>query len=101
MESDFVVQSNAPSKEPDANGPLRINSGFYRVRSNPATIAAMEQIVMHAASSRLTEQPSFYMVLCGTKDGTCVILSDLHCDLLSRLEVVSTRPHMWRCVVLI
>ena len=70
MESDFVVQSNAPSKEADANGALRINSGFYRVRSNPSTIAAMEQIVMHAAASRLTEQPSFYMVLCGGKEGT-------------------------------
>ena len=69
MESDFVVQSNAPSKEAVANGPLRINSGFYRVRSTPKTIVAMEQIVLHAAASPLTEQPSFYMVLCGGKEG--------------------------------
>ena len=69
MKSDFVVQSNAPSTEPDANGPLRINSGFYRVRSSPETVAAVEQIVLHAAASTLTEQPSFYMVLCGGKEG--------------------------------
>ena len=31
MESDFVVQSNAPSSEAAANGKLRINSGFYRI----------------------------------------------------------------------
>ena len=69
MQSDFVVQSNAPSTEADANGPLRINSGFYRVRSSRQTVAAMEQIVLHAAASTLTEQPSFYMVLCGGKEG--------------------------------
>eukprot|EP00041_Stephanoeca_diplocostata_P009918 m.156830 g.156830 ORF g.156830 m.156830 type:complete len:742 (+) comp17950_c0_seq8:272-2497(+) len=69
MASDFVVQSNAPSTEAVANGPLRINSGFYRIRSSPIAIAALEAIVVHAASSRLTEQPSFYMVLCGGKEG--------------------------------
>ncbi len=53
MTSDFVVQSNAPSTEASANGPLRINSGFYRVRSTPLVIAAMEDIVGHAASSEL------------------------------------------------
>lgn len=42
MESDFVVQSNAPSTEADANGPLRINSGFYRIRSTAIAIAALE-----------------------------------------------------------
>lgn len=80
-----MVQSNAPfPEEPAANGPLRINSGlyharalpchvnvgFYRVRSNPATIFAMEEIVTHAATSTMTEQPSFYYVLCGGRDGT-------------------------------
>jgi hypothetical protein len=29
IESDFVVQSNAPSTEEVSNGKLRINSGFY------------------------------------------------------------------------
>eukprot|EP00053_Salpingoeca_punica_P009097 m.81418 g.81418 ORF g.81418 m.81418 type:complete len:764 (-) comp14876_c0_seq3:854-3145(-) len=71
MKSDFVVQSNAPwPQEQAANGPLRINSGFYRVRSTPGTIAAMESIVAHAATSKLTEQPSFYIILCGGKEGT-------------------------------
>ncbi|EGD73448.1 hypothetical protein PTSG_05152 [Salpingoeca rosetta] len=74
MESDFVVQSNAPfPDERVANGPLRINSGFYRVRSTPVTIAAMQQIVAHAASSTMTEQPSFYIVLCGGKEGTTTV----------------------------
>mmetsp|Transcript_21205 Transcript_21205/g.55302 ORF Transcript_21205/g.55302 Transcript_21205/m.55302 type:complete len:734 (+) Transcript_21205:388-2589(+) len=69
MESDFVVQSNAPATEAAANGPLRINSGFYRIRSSPIAIAGLEAVVHHAANSRLTEQPSFYLVLCGGKDG--------------------------------
>eukprot|EP00730_Choanoeca_flexa_P013016 TRINITY_DN4884_c0_g1_i1.p1 TRINITY_DN4884_c0_g1~~TRINITY_DN4884_c0_g1_i1.p1 ORF type:complete len:412 (+),score=79.74 TRINITY_DN4884_c0_g1_i1:3-1238(+) len=77
MESDFVVQSNAPFPEEQvANGPLRINSGFYRVRSTPTTIVAMEQIVAHAAASRLTEQPSFYIILCGGKNGADAIGDD-------------------------
>lgn len=66
---DFVVQSNAPPDERAANGPLRINSGFYRVRSRPLATAAMEQVVLHAAESKLTEQPSFYKVLCGGVQG--------------------------------
>lgn len=71
MPSDFVVQSNAPwPEESAANGELRINSGFYRIRSNELTIAALETIVHHAAISKFTEQPSFYMVLCGGREGT-------------------------------
>eukprot|EP00043_Microstomoeca_roanoka_P014979 m.149237 g.149237 ORF g.149237 m.149237 type:complete len:754 (-) comp16155_c1_seq1:177-2438(-) len=74
MASDFAVQSNAPwPAEKVANGPLRINSGFYRVRSTPVTIAAMQQIVAHAASSTMTEQPSFYIILCGGKEGANVV----------------------------
>eukprot|EP00040_Diaphanoeca_grandis_P002741 m.22583 g.22583 ORF g.22583 m.22583 type:complete len:761 (+) comp13861_c0_seq1:146-2428(+) len=69
MPSDFVVQSNAPSAEAEANGPLRINSGFYRVRSSPLTIAVYAMIVKHASETKLSEQPSFYMVLCGGKEG--------------------------------
>jgi len=76
MPSDFVVQSNAPSTEQAENGPLRINSGFYRVRSTPLTIAAYSAIVQHAAETTLSEQPSFYMVLCGGKEGTLKVDSD-------------------------
>lgn len=73
MSSDLVVQSNAPwPDEQAANGPLRINSGFYRARSTPLTLAAFEAIVAHARSSSLSEQPSFYIVLCGGKDGANV-----------------------------
>eukprot|EP00052_Salpingoeca_macrocollata_P017587 m.143482 g.143482 ORF g.143482 m.143482 type:complete len:775 (-) comp20434_c0_seq2:60-2384(-) len=77
MPSDFVVQSNAPwPEEARANGPLRINSGFYRVRSTPVTVKAMQSIVAHAATSRLTEQPSFYIILCGGKEGANVVGPD-------------------------
>lgn len=33
--------------------------------SDDSTIAAMEKVVKHAATSGLSEQPSFYDVLCG------------------------------------
>eukprot|EP01135_Chromosphaera_perkinsii_P002154 Nk52_evm88s217 gene=Nk52_evmTU88s217 len=61
---DIVIQSNAPPAEKERNGYLRINSGFYLVKSNPRTIAAFQAIVEHAAKSEKTEQPSFYEVLC-------------------------------------
>ena len=61
---DIVIQSNAPPEEKARNGPERINSGFYLVKSNQRTIAAFQAIVDHAAASDRTEQPSFYAVLC-------------------------------------
>jgi len=79
----IVVQSNAPyfedgymhnphptldlkvRSEPLSNGIRRINSGLYYARSTPAVIAAFEEIVADAASSPLSEQPSFDDVLCG------------------------------------
>ena len=76
MESDFVVQSNAPSSEDAANGKLRINSGFYRIRSSPIAISALEAIVQHASESHLTEQPSFYIVLCGGRGGNTKVGDD-------------------------
>ena len=70
LKSDFVVQSNAPfPEEAESNGPLRINSGFYRVRATTVTLAALNEIVSHASASDSTEQPSFYMVLCGGENG--------------------------------
>lgn len=47
------------------NLPRRLNSGFYYAHSDSITIAAMEKVVKHAASSNLSEQPSFYDMLCG------------------------------------
>ncbi|EDQ92757.1 uncharacterized protein MONBRDRAFT_4746 [Monosiga brevicollis MX1] len=44
-------------------------TGFYRVRATPMAIVAMEQVVAHAATSTMTEQPSFYIILCGGKEG--------------------------------
>jgi hypothetical protein len=61
---DVLIQSNAPMEEAAENGFRRINSGFYYVKSNPAAIKAFRGIVEHAMASRLSEQPSFYTILC-------------------------------------
>jgi hypothetical protein len=42
-----------------------LNSGFYYAHSDYQTIAAMEKVVKHAETSGLSEQPSFYDILCG------------------------------------
>ncbi|CAI5490877.1 unnamed protein product [Closterium sp. Naga37s-1] len=44
-----------------------INSGFYFARAEPMVIQAFEAIVAHAATTKTSEQPSFYHVLCGPK----------------------------------
>lgn len=62
---DIGIQSNAPPDEAADNGRRRINSGFYYVRSSPSTVEAFEQITDHARRSTLSEQPSFYTILCG------------------------------------
>ena len=54
------------------NLPRRLNSGFYFARSDNATITAMEMIVEHATNSGLSEQPSFYDVLCGENGTNCI-----------------------------
>ena len=63
----IAIQSNAPPVEAPSNGMRRINSGFYFARHSDATMAAFRQIVAHAQSTTLSEQPSFYTVLCGTE----------------------------------
>jgi len=93
MESDLVVQSNAPYPQELAdNGPLRINSGFYRARSTPLTIDAFANIVASAQASRLSEQPSFYMVLCGGKEGR-TIKGDNGCIYTSNLTDAELQGH--------
>ncbi|KAI8811860.1 nucleotide-diphospho-sugar transferase-domain-containing protein [Cladochytrium replicatum] len=64
---DILIQSNALMSEPVANSHRRINSGFYYARSNAATIAAFQEITEHALHSKVSEQPSFYTILCGDK----------------------------------
>eukprot|EP00897_Mesotaenium_endlicherianum_P008003 jgi/Mesen1/7230/ME000372S06474 len=59
------VQSNEPNGSMPGHGIRRINSGFYFARSDAATIEAFGAIVAHAAATKLSEQPSFYDVLCG------------------------------------
>ncbi|CAI5466719.1 unnamed protein product [Closterium sp. Yama58-4] len=61
------IQSNEPDAARPPHGKRRINSGFYFGRSDEATIAAFEAIVAAAAKTELSEQPSFYDVLCGEK----------------------------------
>ncbi|XP_020098503.1 beta-arabinofuranosyltransferase RAY1 [Ananas comosus] len=61
----LVAQSDEYNETGPINIPRRLNSGFYFVRSGLATIAAMEMVVKHASTSGLSEQPSFYDVLCG------------------------------------
>lgn len=59
------------------NLPRRLNSGFYFARSDHATISAMDKVVKHALASELSEQPSFYDVLCG--EGGANRLGDDRC----------------------
>ncbi|KAK9277536.1 hypothetical protein L1049_007080 [Liquidambar formosana] len=61
----LAAQSDEFNKTGPINIPRRLNSGFYFARSDGFTIAAMEKVVKHAATSNLSEQPSFYDALCG------------------------------------
>ncbi|KAL3649796.1 hypothetical protein CASFOL_006199 [Castilleja foliolosa] len=71
----------AQSDEYNLTGPInlprRLNSGFYYAHSDNITIAALEKVVMHAANSNLSEQPSFYDTLCG--EGGSHRLGDYQC----------------------
>ncbi|CAA7022396.1 unnamed protein product [Microthlaspi erraticum] len=61
----LAAQSDEYNTTVPINRPRRLNSGFYFARSDNSTIAAMEKVVKHAATSGLSEQPSFYDTLCG------------------------------------
>ena len=61
------IQGNEPSTAAPSNGHLRINSGFYLARAEEPTIAAFDLITRHALTTDKSEQPSFYIVLCGNK----------------------------------
>ncbi|XP_050374775.1 uncharacterized protein LOC126792389 [Argentina anserina] len=61
----LAAQSDEFNKTGPINLPRRLNSGFYFARSDTSTIAAMQKVVAHAATSGLSEQPSFYDTLCG------------------------------------
>lgn len=63
----FAVQGNRPNLEEAPNNIRRFNSGFYLARSDVKTLAAFRAITDHASQSRLSEQPSFYDILCGIK----------------------------------
>ncbi|KAJ7943699.1 Nucleotide-diphospho-sugar transferase [Quillaja saponaria] len=61
----LAAQSDEYNKQGAINLPRRLNSGFYYAHSDGSTIAAMDKVVRHAATSGLSEQPSFYDTLCG------------------------------------
>lgn len=61
----LVAQSDEYNQTGPINLPRRLNSGFYFARCDGPTIAAFEKVVRHAATSKLSEQPSFYDTLCG------------------------------------
>lgn len=63
----FPVQSNEPKSNLPGTGIRRINSGFYLARADQQTVEAFEAITAHAATTKLSEQPSFYDILCGPK----------------------------------
>jgi beta-arabinofuranosyltransferase len=69
------------------NRPRRLNSGFYFARSDNGTITALAMVVKHAANSGLSEQPSFYDVLCGN-DGANRIGDDKCLEPNTNLTVV-------------
>ena len=48
-----------------ANVPRRLNSGFYFVWPDTATVTAFVKIVKHGMVSDMSEQPSFYDTMCG------------------------------------
>eukprot|EP01018_Ginkgo_biloba_P023351 Gb_30925 [translate_table: standard] len=61
----LTAQSDEYNETEPLNLPRRLNSGFYFAQSDHATIAALDKIVKHAALSDMSEQPSFYDILCG------------------------------------
>ena len=63
----LLAQSNEPDAKVAMNDIRRINSGFYLAISSETTIKYFEMIVEHAMITKLSEQPSFYEVLCGIK----------------------------------
>ncbi|KAL3819278.1 hypothetical protein ACJIZ3_005183 [Penstemon smallii] len=73
----LVVQSDEYNTTGPINFPRRLNSGFYYAHSDNITITALEKVVKHAASSNLSEQPSFYDTLCG--EGGTNRLGDYQC----------------------
>jgi len=53
-----VVKTDIPA------GVRRLNSGLYVAPCTPLVVAAFEEIVAHAAKTTLSEQPTFYDVMC-------------------------------------
>ncbi|CAA7404798.1 unnamed protein product [Spirodela intermedia] len=73
----LLAQSDEYNETGPINLPRRLNSGFYYARADPPTIAAFAKVVKHASTSNMSEQPSFYDILCGV--GGTHRTSDEHC----------------------
>lgn len=61
----LAAQSDEYNETVPINLPRRLNSGFYFARADGPTIAAIRKVVKHGETSGLSEQSSFYDVLCG------------------------------------
>ncbi|RCV16970.1 hypothetical protein SETIT_3G181400v2 [Setaria italica] len=83
----FGAQSDEYNDTGPINLPRRLNSGFYFARSDNATVTVMQMIVKHATNSGLSEQPSFYDVMCG-ENGTNRISDDKCLEANTNLTVV-------------
>lgn len=83
----FLAQSDEYKKKGPINLPRRLNSGFYFARSDAPTITAMKMVVQHASTSDLSEQPSFYDVLCG-EGGSNRVGDDRCLEPKSKLNVI-------------
>ena len=65
LKSDFVIQNDLPLNVKRRKIPV-LNSGFYRVRATPVTIAAFADLNFHQQKiSKTYDQISFGLVLCG------------------------------------
>eukprot|EP00270_Netrium_digitus_P010637 TRINITY_DN3309_c0_g1_i1.p1 TRINITY_DN3309_c0_g1~~TRINITY_DN3309_c0_g1_i1.p1 ORF type:complete len:825 (-),score=207.10 TRINITY_DN3309_c0_g1_i1:167-2641(-) len=83
----FPIQSNEPNASVAGTGIRRINSGFYFARASRQTVEAFEAITAHASLTKLSEQPSFYDVLCGVK-GELLVPSKEECLWTNGLRTV-------------
>ena len=99
---DISIQSNAPITEIELNGWNRVNSGFYFAWSKINVIKAFEKIVQHANSSKYSEQPSFYSILCDEnmlyrlESNQCYNPTiDIHTLFLDRKEYVNGNSTLW------
>lgn len=65
--ANIVIQSNQPTIDQPLNEVLRMNSGLYHINPDAKIKTAFDRIIQDTLQSTLSEQPSFYYILCGRK----------------------------------